>query len=785
MEVIGRSPSRAGGVRKGSNPMFVTKRSKIQSERSLLNQQLNKQMRLRAGAENLYNATSNNKVKDTVALELSFFNSNLQLLKDELSLLNSHLTPYQNESAKTQSMAMISLGLKETKELDFTQPLKDFILEHYSEDPDNFDDEIADLIDLRNSIRTPARSNDGVSLLLEYFSQLYFIDYRFFPPNLQLRIHFHWYDSITGIPSTQKSMSLEKASILFNVAALYTQIGTRAERCKRAGIDEAIKAYEHAAGAFNYVRLNFSHAPCTDLSHAFLAVMTKLMLAQAQECVFERTLLGGFEIELGKCISLAQQAAMVAEKYTLVHTAMTVPPVSETIPNSWINMVDVKSQHYKALAHYYTSVGLLDQVDKAEVEEISDLLSSFYLKSENDENIPSTENVVKRKDDRKRLGMAHLDQAIFLHEKASSLIKMCKSLNKVDTLQNFVNVAHKRSLEKKINLDTSYSEENSDFFEVIDVPDIVPLADVETELRPPILTSVKVTDIFKRLGPLSVFSARQKFTAPRPVKITSGIDGWGFTISGDSPTTAVATNQRAKDLGIKEGDIIFSVEGEDVKWKTCSEVACLLDKYVEVYRKNNDEKLTKFIRDDQGPTINIKVLTLYASENPQTAGKIAADPSGIGDDMFYSSSGITSGSSTTGRNNSNKTFPVKRRLKAGDGSKSLSAARTKNRHSLGFFQGLKLKLKSGSSFATPTENPYASTSSLDTLGRDKTKNNLLTMNFDSISIPKASTTHSHSNRDILSITRSDTFSTPSRPQFTSQSQPQVTMFTKRMDIGLY
>lgn len=57
--------------------------------------------------------------------------------------------------------------------------------------------------------------------------------------------------------------------------------------------------------------MNFSHAPCPDLSHAFLSVLTKMMVAQAQECAFERRILGGFETELGKCASIAQEAAKV------------------------------------------------------------------------------------------------------------------------------------------------------------------------------------------------------------------------------------------------------------------------------------------------------------------------------------------------------------------------------------------------------------------------------------------------------------------------------------------
>lgn len=49
-------------------------------------------------------------------------------------------------------MPMIPLGLKETKEIDFRESFKDFILEHYSEDASLYEDAITDLMDLRQVI---------------------------------------------------------------------------------------------------------------------------------------------------------------------------------------------------------------------------------------------------------------------------------------------------------------------------------------------------------------------------------------------------------------------------------------------------------------------------------------------------------------------------------------------------------------------------------------------------------------------------------------------------------
>lgn len=46
-------------------------------------------------------------------------------------------------------MPMIPLGLKETKEIDFRDPFKDFILEHYSEDANQYENAIADFMDTR------------------------------------------------------------------------------------------------------------------------------------------------------------------------------------------------------------------------------------------------------------------------------------------------------------------------------------------------------------------------------------------------------------------------------------------------------------------------------------------------------------------------------------------------------------------------------------------------------------------------------------------------------------
>ena len=108
------------------------------------------------------------------------------------SLYDTTITSYISIYFSEAEIPMIPLGLKETKEIDFREPFKDFILEHYSEDADEYENAIAEFMDIRQAMRTPTRDQNGVALLFEHFNQLYFVERRFFPPDRSLGIFFEW-----------------------------------------------------------------------------------------------------------------------------------------------------------------------------------------------------------------------------------------------------------------------------------------------------------------------------------------------------------------------------------------------------------------------------------------------------------------------------------------------------------------------------------------------------------------------------------------------------------------
>ncbi|XP_047583953.1 rhophilin-1 isoform X8 [Lutra lutra] len=516
----------AGGVLQGSNLLAQSPRGRPQSRRARVRQQITKELRMRTGAENLYRATSNAWVRETVALELSYVNSSLQLLKEELDELSGSRVETDQPEGKGITVPMIPLGLKETKELDWSTPLKELISGHFGEDGASYEAEIRELEDLRQAARTPSQSEAGLGPLMAYYNQLCFLDARFVAPPGNLGLHFHWYDSLTGVPAQQRALAFEKASVLFNIGALHTQIGARQDRSCPEGTQRAVEAFQRAA------------AP--------------------QDCLAQ--------------LRLAREAAQVAAEYRQVHQAMAQPPVRDYVPFPWTTLAHVKAEYFCALAHYHTAMALCDSPSAAEAD-FPAPQQALHGRPATSEPEPWGAGLPREPEERRKLGKAHLKRSILGQEEALRLHAVGRALRTVDLLQAVLAQALRRSLAKYSELDLE-----DDFLETTEAPDIQPKTQQKPEVRAPSFSRVKVTDIFQRLGPLSVFSARNCWRLVGPVHVTRGEAGFGLTLRGDAPVliAAVIPGGPAAAAGLHEGDYIVSLNGQPCKWWRHAEVVAQL-----------------------------------------------------------------------------------------------------------------------------------------------------------------------------------------------------------------
>lgn len=99
--------------------------------------------------------------------------------------------------------------------------------------------------------------------------------------------------------------------MLFNLGAVYSQIALSYDRTTADGRRQASHAFIAAAGAFSYLRDNEStkasmgSSTTVDVSIECAGMLERLMLAQAQECVFENTIAKGSTS--GVCAKISRQ----------------------------------------------------------------------------------------------------------------------------------------------------------------------------------------------------------------------------------------------------------------------------------------------------------------------------------------------------------------------------------------------------------------------------------------------------------------------------------------------
>ena len=189
---------------------------------------------------------------------------------------------------------------------------------------------------------------------------------------------------------------------MFNIGGLYTQIGARQDRTTEDGLDCAVNNFMRAAETFEFIQENFNNAPISDLGTDCLKMLVQLMLGQARECLFDKSVMGlqdGNDLDL--CLELSQEAAHVSATYDEVLGTTVDTTVKDCMPYSWLRLVQVKREHYRALADYYVALGLSNHQAELTERSVETLLFLHDVSQEDDAERPA---VPRTAEQRKYLG---------------------------------------------------------------------------------------------------------------------------------------------------------------------------------------------------------------------------------------------------------------------------------------------------------------------------------------------------------------------------------------------
>ncbi|KAI9042900.1 putative signal transduction protein BroA [Aspergillus affinis] len=246
---------------------------------------------------------------------------------------------------------MISCPLKQTNEIDWIRPLKDYIRQSYGEDPERYAQECATLNRLRQDMRGAGKdSATGRDLLYRYYGQLELLDLRFPVDENHIKISFTWYDAFTHKSTSQYSLAFEKASIIFNISAVLSCHAANQNRAEDTGLKTAYHSFQAAAGMFTYINENFLHAPSTDLNRETVKTLINISLAQGQEVFLEKQV-----ADLKKAGFLAKLAGQAAYLYSQAAEGIQ-EHAKGVFEKVWLIVTQAKATHMTSVASYYQAI---------------------------------------------------------------------------------------------------------------------------------------------------------------------------------------------------------------------------------------------------------------------------------------------------------------------------------------------------------------------------------------------------------------------------------------------
>ncbi|KAL7623814.1 pH-response regulator protein palA/rim20 [Parahypoxylon ruwenzoriense] len=254
--------------------------------------------------------------------------------------------------------SILAVPFRRGAHLSLSSAIKQYISTKYDQHPDMFrqDLEVIDAL-RRDAVNVHEPHPTGVGRLQAYAGQLVWISGKF---PIDIGADFTWYPALgynTERPIVHNNLKFELANILYNLAALYSQLAIASNRSSTEGLKTAASYFSHSAGVLTHLKNEIipelRTTPPEDMDEHTLKSLVHLQLAQAQECYWQKAVMDGY-----KDASIAKLAAKVSDYY---NEAGEAAMRSEAISSSWIHHMSAKHHHFAAAAQYRAACDCLEK----------------------------------------------------------------------------------------------------------------------------------------------------------------------------------------------------------------------------------------------------------------------------------------------------------------------------------------------------------------------------------------------------------------------------------------
>ena len=257
---------------------------------------------------------------------------------------------------------MLAIALKSSDSVDLRKVLSQYISKNFGSDA-----QVQPLVEkvgqMRKSSLDQEQGPEGQrQAMSSYLGALSLLEGKlpFGAGQDHVNVQFNWYDSFRPqTKASSPSLQLERASLVFNLASLYSVMGRDCDRSGVEGQKQAIQHFTKAAGLYCLIKdqLLPAQTPTVDLSDHALQLCTGLMLAQAQAVYYEK----GVKDKLGR--GLLSKLACQASTYFKT-AGDFAQRLDGKIDPSWRAHCTFQEQAFLAAAHYQLYLLELPEVEK-------------------------------------------------------------------------------------------------------------------------------------------------------------------------------------------------------------------------------------------------------------------------------------------------------------------------------------------------------------------------------------------------------------------------------------
>ncbi|KAG7172531.1 programmed cell death 6-interacting protein-like [Homarus americanus] len=284
----------------------------------------------------------------------------------------------------TMAAETFGVPLKRASDIDILKPLKNLITSRYqTAEQESYIGPINDLAKLRTLAvcRTLDYHESSLETLYRYYDQIVALESKI--PAAEIQIPFKWKDafdrgSIFGgrISLTVASLLYEKVCVLYNIAALQSQVAAAQSSDSDEALKLAAKLFQSAAGIFTHlkgiVHSAVQQEPTPDLQPDTLSTLADLCVAQAQEVITVKAIKDRM-----KDAVVAKLCSQCDDMYGDALKHLQRETLKSLWDREWISRVAGKQAGYHALAEYHQS--RVCNSNKAVGEEIARLRHTVEL----------------------------------------------------------------------------------------------------------------------------------------------------------------------------------------------------------------------------------------------------------------------------------------------------------------------------------------------------------------------------------------------------------------------